>query len=122
MRRIGGHYVAYARNDVDGRWYEFDDTRVTPKTLAEIERVEAYLLFYRRRSASRARERKRMAPLVQPLVQQPQPAAGAPQTMIVSRAWYDRWLTCVDPGPVTCSDIVCQHGGTARHGVTRLAP
>lgn len=25
----GGHYTAYAKNVHDGRWYEFDDSRVT---------------------------------------------------------------------------------------------
>ena len=33
--------MAYGRNDVDGRWYEYDDRRVTAKTPAEVERVEA---------------------------------------------------------------------------------
>ena len=107
--------MAYGRNDVDGRWYEYDDRRVTVKTPAEVERVEAYLLFYRRKSPARATERKRAETLVHPIA----PAADAASTdaVLISRAWYIRWLTCVDPGPVTNADLLCPHGGTCRAGL-----
>merc|ERR1711924_328007 len=26
----GGHYTAFAKNSVDGRWYSFDDSRTAP--------------------------------------------------------------------------------------------
>jgi ubiquitin carboxyl-terminal hydrolase 4/11 len=46
----GGHYTAYARNFMNGRWYDFNDSSVTP--LGDVRRVvspQAYVLFYRRR-------------------------------------------------------------------------
>lgn len=47
----GGHYTAFARNFVDGEWYEYNDASVSKQK--DPERVVgpgAYLLFYRRRS------------------------------------------------------------------------
>ncbi|PHH72855.1 hypothetical protein CDD80_4211 [Ophiocordyceps camponoti-rufipedis] len=47
----GGHYTAYAKNFVDGRWYNFNDSSVhavsDPQSMVT---SAAYLLFYRRRS------------------------------------------------------------------------
>ncbi|KAH7162660.1 hypothetical protein B0J13DRAFT_16128 [Dactylonectria estremocensis] len=49
----GGHYTAYAKNFVDGRWYNYNDSSVShvsdPKTAIT---EAAYLLFYRRRSTT----------------------------------------------------------------------
>lgn len=48
----GGHYTAYAKNFVDGRWYSFNDSSVhvvsDPNSAIT---SAAYLLFYRRRSS-----------------------------------------------------------------------
>lgn len=47
----GGHYTSYARNADDGRWYKFDDTRVSSlRDPEEVKGPAAYLLFYRRRT------------------------------------------------------------------------
>lgn len=46
----GGHYTAYAKNFIDNKWYDFNDSSVTP--VADPSRVVssvAYVLFYRRR-------------------------------------------------------------------------
>ncbi|KAF2400684.1 UCH-domain-containing protein [Trichodelitschia bisporula] len=48
----GGHYTAYARNFVDGKWYEYNDSHVSVKTPQGVITPAAYLLFYRRRSAT----------------------------------------------------------------------
>ncbi|GAA5905996.1 putative ubiquitin-specific protease UBP12 [Sporobolomyces salmoneus] len=48
----GGHYTAFAKNPDNNKWYDFDDSRVSP--LSDPSRVvssAAYLLFYRRRTA-----------------------------------------------------------------------
>lgn len=49
----GGHYTAYVKNFVDGKWYYFNDSRVSyvddPR---ESIKGSAYLLFYRRRSST----------------------------------------------------------------------
>ena len=48
-----GHYTAYCSNALDGKWYEFDDSRVSsisPKNLKHhIVTNAAYNLFFRRR-------------------------------------------------------------------------
>jgi len=47
----GGHYIAYARSSVDGRWYCFDDGLVRGVQLEDVlnDKVGAYVLFYIRR-------------------------------------------------------------------------
>ncbi|KAH7329234.1 hypothetical protein B0I35DRAFT_456639 [Stachybotrys elegans] len=47
----GGHYTAYAKNFVDGKWYDYNDSHVTPVSdPSSTVTSAAYLLFYRRRS------------------------------------------------------------------------
>ncbi|KXX75992.1 putative ubiquitin carboxyl-terminal hydrolase 12, partial [Madurella mycetomatis] len=47
----GGHYTAFAKNFIDGEWYEYNDaTVVKQSTTAKVVTSAAYLLFYRRRS------------------------------------------------------------------------
>ncbi|KAI0644201.1 cysteine proteinase [Trametes meyenii] len=47
----GGHYRAYAQNHVTGQWYHFDDSYVTPSRPEAAVNQNAYLLFYKRRTA-----------------------------------------------------------------------
>ncbi|PHH58810.1 hypothetical protein CDD81_4364 [Ophiocordyceps australis] len=48
----GGHYTAYAKNFMDGRWYSFNDSSVHAVSDAgSVVTSAAYLLFYRRRSS-----------------------------------------------------------------------
>lgn len=47
----GGHYVAYSRSSINGRWYYFNDSSVqesSPEQVAD-DQVGAYVLFYIRR-------------------------------------------------------------------------
>lgn len=47
----GGHYTAYVKNFVDGKWYYFNDSRISPvANPTESITGNAYLLFYRKRS------------------------------------------------------------------------
>ncbi|KAL7798354.1 hypothetical protein V8C37DRAFT_417802 [Trichoderma ceciliae] len=47
----GGHYTAYAKNFVDGRWYNYNDSSVSPVSdPSSVVTSAAYLLFYRRRT------------------------------------------------------------------------
>ncbi|WVO17141.1 hypothetical protein L204_104832 [Cryptococcus depauperatus] len=46
----GGHYTAFCRNRVDGCWYNYDDSRVSPADASQVQSRAAYLLFYRRRT------------------------------------------------------------------------
>uniref|UniRef100_A0A670I3V3 Ubiquitin carboxyl-terminal hydrolase n=1 Tax=Podarcis muralis TaxID=64176 RepID=A0A670I3V3_PODMU len=44
-----GHYTAYAKNKVNGKWYYFDDSSVSPASEEQIVTKAAYVLFYQRR-------------------------------------------------------------------------
>jgi ubiquitin C-terminal hydrolase len=44
-----GHYTAFARNDIDGNWYEFDDETVTKVDDSGLIYRAAYVVFYLRR-------------------------------------------------------------------------
>lgn len=41
-----GHYFAYCKN-INGKWYKFDDSNVTP--LSEVKTNNAYIVLYRRK-------------------------------------------------------------------------
>jgi len=45
----GGHYTAYCKNLLSGKWYCHDDSRVTPVSVDRIVSPSAYVLFYKRR-------------------------------------------------------------------------
>lgn len=49
----GGHYTAFGKNPMDGKWYDFDDSHVSPVeggySRKEIVSTGAYNLFYRLR-------------------------------------------------------------------------
>ena len=45
----GGHYTACAQNFIDKRWYNFNDSHVSPTSASQAVSDAAYVLFYRRR-------------------------------------------------------------------------
>ena len=46
----GGHYTAYAKHHLSGKWYLFDDSRVSlVENESSIISTAAYILFYERR-------------------------------------------------------------------------
>ncbi|PLW57332.1 hypothetical protein PCANC_02454 [Puccinia coronata f. sp. avenae] len=48
----GGHYTAFAKNEEDGKWHNYDDSHVTEVSSPEkVKSAAAYLLFYRRRTS-----------------------------------------------------------------------
>jgi len=46
----GGHYTAYAKNFLDGKWYCFDDSNAYSVSESQVVSSSAYVLFYRKRS------------------------------------------------------------------------
>lgn len=44
-------FSAYCKNSVDGQWYCFDDSEVTPISDDAVCQQTAYILFYQRRTA-----------------------------------------------------------------------
>lgn len=45
----GGHYTSYVKNNIDNRWYYFDDSRVSSTDPKKSVAGSAYLLFYCKR-------------------------------------------------------------------------
>ncbi|XP_069500295.1 ubiquitin carboxyl-terminal hydrolase 4 isoform X2 [Ambystoma mexicanum] len=46
----GGHYTAFAKNKMNGSWYNFDDSSVSLTSEDQIVTKAAYVLFYQRRN------------------------------------------------------------------------
>jgi len=67
----GGHYVAYAKNKNDKKWYKFDDSSVTKTEESRVKTSSAYVLFYMRRSSNPE------SPLTSPTPTPAAPAANA---------------------------------------------
>jgi len=44
----GGHYTAFAKNLLDDKWYNLDDSSVTPVDKESVKTSAAYVLFYTR--------------------------------------------------------------------------
>ena len=47
----GGHYVAYAKNFIKDKWYEFDDEYIKEINENEIVSENSYVLFYQKRNS-----------------------------------------------------------------------
>ena len=47
----GGHYVAYAKNFIKDKWYEFDDEYIKEINEDEIVSENSYVLFYQKRNS-----------------------------------------------------------------------
>ena len=45
----GGHYTAICKSSIDQKWYNFNDSCVSPAAQNEIVTSAAYLLWYRKR-------------------------------------------------------------------------
>ena len=50
--KVTGHYYAYVKGS-DGKWRKFDDSSVYEVSWAEVERSQAYMLFYKKISVTR---------------------------------------------------------------------
>ncbi len=45
----GGHYTAYGKNSLNGKWYSFNDSNCTQTNIERLVSAGAYNLFYRLR-------------------------------------------------------------------------
>ncbi|KAF9902270.1 Ubiquitin carboxyl-terminal hydrolase 33, partial [Lobosporangium transversale] len=84
----GGHYIGYAKHSIDNLWYEFDDTHITRKAAADVAKMEAYILFYRRKAPHREEDRARIAKyMTKPKMQ----IYDKDLMVYISRLWFCRW-------------------------------
>ncbi|KAL5969075.1 Ubiquitin carboxyl-terminal hydrolase 20 [Taenia solium] len=95
-----GHYYTYALNSGDGEWYEFNDSsvqRVDVDTVASLTSA-AYVLVYRKRQDFILPIREKFT------------ISESPQMVYISVHWLLRFSEFADPGPITNSDFLCNHG------------
>jgi len=45
----GGHYTAYVKNIINGKWYNMNDSSCSEARSSDVVSSAAYLLFYRLR-------------------------------------------------------------------------
>ncbi|XP_044288243.1 ubiquitin carboxyl-terminal hydrolase 33 isoform X1 [Varanus komodoensis] len=109
---INGHYIAYCRNNLNNRWYEFDDQSVTEVTESTVQNAEAYVLFYRKSNEEVKRERQRVSSfnVMEPSLLQ----------FYISRQWLNKYRTFAEPGPISNNDFLCVHGGVPPHKATSI--
>ncbi|CAH1786040.1 unnamed protein product [Owenia fusiformis] len=104
----GGHYTAYALNSINGQWYEFDDQYVTEVDAHTVETCEAYVLFYRKTNVEMMSLRNKVEEMV-----------ASQETSLmqfyISKQWMNRFKMFAEPGPISNSDFLCQHGGIPPH-------
>jgi len=63
----GGHYTAYVKSLMNGKWYEMDDTIVTElRDHSRISSKRAYLVFYRRRKKGESAPVDTPLPVMEP--------------------------------------------------------
>ncbi|XP_043554626.1 ubiquitin carboxyl-terminal hydrolase 33 isoform X2 [Chiloscyllium plagiosum] len=99
-----GHYTAYCLNDLNNRWFEFDDQNVMEVSESTVQNAEAYVLFYRKSSEEMQKERQRVAHLLNMM----EPSL---LQFYISRQWLNKFKTFAEPGPIINNEFLCAHGG-----------
>lgn len=102
----GGHYTCYARNALNGRWYEFDDQLVTEVTPDVVQNCQAYVLFYQKHNPQMKLVRDEAINL-----STSNPLYEGDIQFYVTREWLSRLATFAEPGPINNQEMLCPHGG-----------
>lgn len=102
----GGHYTSFAKHELTGKWFEFDDQLVTEVSAEVVQNCEAYVLFYRKSNPQMSIIRSQAWQLND---------MGAEQAsdirFFVSRQWLNKFKTFAEPGPIDNWALLCPHGG-----------
>lgn len=104
-----GHYTAYALNNFNQTWYEFDDQYVTAVDAHQVASCEAYVLFYRKTSDDMMKKKHKVIDLMK--LSKTEPSITAQNSYYVSKQWVNRFNEFAEPGPITNYDFLCEHGG-----------
>lgn len=134
----GGHYIAYALNDEDGKWYEFDDSWATAVSEDTVRNKEAYVLFYLRQSPEKEYERKQLLSAIAAFHEEEERehavvadgdcsdevlengSAADPMHIekngvvkrkkyFVCQEWLTRWQCTSSPGRINNAKYLCSH-------------
>mmetsp|Transcript_32576 Transcript_32576/g.103174 ORF Transcript_32576/g.103174 Transcript_32576/m.103174 type:complete len:735 (-) Transcript_32576:61-2265(-) len=99
----GGHYIAYIRNNSDGKWFEFNDSQVNTISGADVHKLEGYMLFYKLRvPKEKEQEREDVKKLIEDEESQE-------ERVYISRLWLLRFLHMLHPGPIDHHPFMCSH-------------
>lgn len=99
----GGHYIAYAKNCVDNKWYEFNDSFVSEVSETTVANAEAYVLFYSLNDNDAVTFRKETNRFLHK-------QENTSDIRYISKEWFVRFDTCVRPGCISNGDLLCKHG------------
>lgn len=101
-----GHYTSFAKHEISGKWFEFDDQIVTEVPPDVVQNCEAYVLFYRKSNPQMSLIREQAMQIEDRITEQ---APGI--RFFVSRQWLNRFKTFAEPGPIDNWALLCPHGG-----------
>jgi len=102
----GGHYIAYAKNCITRKWYEFNDSFVTEVSESTVINAEVYVLFYSVKDEDAESFRK---DINHHFKSDPNPK-DYKNISYISKEWLNRFDSLVHPGPVSNYDVLCEHG------------
>lgn len=102
----GGHYTSFAKHDITGKWFEYDDQIVTEVSPDVVQNCEAYVLFYRKSNPQMAIIREQALALDDMGAE-----LASDIRFFVSRQWLNKFKTFAEPGPIDNWALLCPHGG-----------
>ncbi|EDV56060.1 ubiquitin carboxyl-terminal hydrolase 20 [Drosophila erecta] len=101
-----GHYTCYARNALNGKWYEFDDQFVTEVPSELVQSCQAYVLFYHKHNPQMKLVKDQAMTL-----STSHPLCDSDIQFYITREWLSRLATFSEPGPINNQEMLCPHGG-----------
>uniref|UniRef100_A0A7S2RQP1 Ubiquitin carboxyl-terminal hydrolase n=1 Tax=Mucochytrium quahogii TaxID=96639 RepID=A0A7S2RQP1_9STRA len=111
----GGHYIAYCKNPINLKWYEYDDDICSVIPENKVQSDDAYLLFYRKQKNIDSTSFEKKQGLTDKLKAEHALVAKDGENPIafdhyISQYWTLKWDTLVNPGVCGAFDCCCPHG------------
>jgi len=105
----GGHYLAYAKHPVNGRWFCFDDDHVQEMEYRKVAQQQAYVLFYLRREKNVSTSLSKISKVIVKSQQQKSKSEEAQWHYALSRYWFVQ-LRIIGPSAIDNGWFCCPHG------------
>lgn len=105
----GGHYTSFAKHEISGKWFEFDDQVVNEVSPEVVQNCEAYVLFYRKSNPQMSMIRDQAVQIERMTERMSEQTSNI--RFFVSRQWLNRFKTFAEPGPIDNWALLCPHGG-----------